>query len=137
MQRAVLLLVAATLAVPARPILGQEMGDTTPTVTRLVVATGVQDREPVGAAEQFSTDVGTLYCFMSVEGHFAGAQLYQVWMHGDQEMARVPLTVKGPRWRTWSTKTILPSWTGAWSVKVEDAQGTVLKSVDFTVGGAG
>jgi hypothetical protein len=134
MQRAVLLLVAAALVAPARPIVAQEASDTTPTVSRLVVATGVENREPVGVAEQFSADVGTLYCFMSVEGHFAGAQLYQVWMHGDQEMARVPLTVKGPQWRTWSTKTILPSWTGAWTVKVEDAQGNVLKSVDFTVG---
>jgi hypothetical protein len=137
MHRAVPVLVAAALAVPARPIVAQETSDTTPTVTRLVVATGVENHEPVGVADQFAADVGTLYCFMSVEGHFAGAQLSQVWMHGDQEVARVPLTVKGPRWRTWSTKTILPSWTGAWSVKVEDAQGTVLKSVDFTVGGAG
>lgn len=135
MKRALLLVVAAAFAVPARPATAQQTNDSTPTVSQLVVATGVTNRAPVGVADHFAPDVGTVYCFMSVEGDVAGGKLYHVWMHGDQQMARVPLTVKGPRWRTWSTKTIVPAWTGTWTVRVEDAQGKVLKSVSFTVGG--
>jgi hypothetical protein len=48
-------------------------------------------------------------------------------------MARVSLRVAGPNWRTWSSKTILPEWTGEWRVDVVGPDGTVLRSVDFTV----
>ncbi len=133
MRRAVLLLAVAALAASTRPVTAQAATDTTPTVSQLVVGTVVQNLQPAGVADTFPADVGTVACFMAVEGHFATTELYHVWMHGDQQMARVPLVVKGPTWRTWSTKKILPAWTGAWSVKVEDAQGNVLKSVDFTI----
>ncbi len=130
MRHASFLVLAAALAVATRPLAAQQ----SPTVSTLVVATGVQNREPVGATDHYDASVGQLACYMVVEGDFAETRLTQVWMQGDREMARVPLTAKGPRWRTWSTKTILPSWTGAWSVRVEDAQGNVLRSVDFTIG---
>lgn len=135
MQRVGLLLAATSLLVVASPATAQQTDTAAITVTRLVVATGVEDREPVGAAEQFSPDVGTLYCFMAVEGDVPETQLTQVWTHGDQEMARVPLTVRGPQWRTWSSKKIMPSWTGEWTVTVVDADGNTLKSAAFSIGG--
>lgn len=135
MQRVGLLLGAASLFVVAAPGTAQQADTTALTVTQLVVATGVENREPVGAAERFAPDVGTLYCYMAVEGDAPETQLTQVWTHDDQEMARVPLTVRGPRWRTWSSKKIAPSWTGAWTVTVVDDAGNTLKSVAFAIGG--
>jgi len=134
-------LAVAALAVAAASPAAAQQSTPTPdssaiTVSRAVIATGVENREPTGVAEQFPDSVGTLYCYMVVEGDFPETQLVQVWMHGDQEMARVPLTVKGPRWRTWGSKTILPEWTGAWTVNIQDANGNVLKSVSFSVGGS-
>lgn len=135
MRRVVLLLAAISLLWTASSVGAQETGTAAPTVSSLVISTGVENREPVGAAEQFTADVGTLYAYMVVEGDFPQTQLTQVWMHGDDEVARVPLTVQGPRWRTWSSKTIPPSWTGDWTVNVVDQDGNTLKSTTFTVGG--
>ncbi len=135
MRRVPLVLAAASLFVASSTAAAQQTAGAGPTVSQLVIATGVENREPTGVGQQFPSDVGTLYAYMVVEGDFPEAQLTQVWMHGTDEIARVPLTVKGPRWRTWSSKTIRPDWTGAWTVKVVDADGNTLQSAAFSIGG--
>ena len=56
-----------------------------------------------------------------------------VWYHEGKTMARVDLNIGSADWRTWSSKRILPSWTGSWEVKVLDADGMVLASAGFVV----
>ncbi|MBW3552276.1 MAG: DUF2914 domain-containing protein [Gemmatimonadetes bacterium] len=103
-------------------------------VTRAVVATGIEDREPVGEATAFPADVGTVYFYTVFEGDFPEQQLEHVWLRDGEEVARVPLTARGPRWRTWSAKAIPAEWAGSWTVRVVDANDAELASVDFTVG---
>ena len=40
---------------------------------------------------------------------------------------------KSARWRTWSSKIILPRWTGDWRVDVVSEHGRVLGSVSFKI----
>jgi hypothetical protein len=128
------LLLAAT-AIPEAAA-AQMPGQASPLhVSNAVVATSVVDREPVGAGEAFGPNVGELYFHMIVEGDFREATLEHVWIRNGQEVARVPLTVRGPRWRTWSSKAIPSDWTGEWQVQVVDPEGEVLDAVSFTVGG--
>jgi hypothetical protein len=104
-------------------------------VTRAVVATGVLDREPVGVAESFPADAGTLYFYTVLEGEFTEVDLHHVWLLNGEEMARTPLRARGPRWRTWSSKQIPPEWSGRWTVQVVVAgDDQVLQAVEFTVG---
>ncbi|RMH43608.1 MAG: DUF2914 domain-containing protein, partial [Gammaproteobacteria bacterium] len=56
-----------------------------------------------------------------------------VWYWQDREMARVDLPVRSSNWRTWSSKRILPEWTGPWRVVVEDAAGKVVAEKVFRV----
>lgn len=102
-------------------------------VTRTAVATDVQDREPVEADTTFTADVGTIYFHTVFEGDFDEARVEHVWIHEGEEIARVPLTVQGPRWRTWSSKEILPDWTGSWTVQVVGPDGTEHAAETFTV----
>lgn len=126
----VALLVAAPLTAqePA-----QQMVDMN--VTTAVVATGVQDREPTGVAEAFPADVGQLFFYTVFEGDFPETTVTHVWFRNEEEVSRVELQVRGPRWRTWSSKTIIAEWTGDWVARVVDASGTVLAEAAFTVGG--
>jgi hypothetical protein len=48
-------------------------------------------------------------------------------------MAHVELTVGSPDWRTVSSKSLLPDWTGEWEVRVLDAAGNLLRTESFTV----
>ena len=117
-------------------MLAQEAQEAQPTglaVAEAAVATGVVEREPQGAAETFAPSVGQLYCWTNVTGAAEGTKIEHVWYHGDQEAARIAVTVNGPTWRTWTRKTIPAEWTGAWRVDVVGPDGTVLKSVSFTV----
>jgi len=98
----------------------------------LVVATGVQNHEPVGTATSFPADVGTVFAWMRVTGATNQA-IEVVWRFGDRSWT-VPLEIGGSPWRTWSSKIIPPFWDGTWTVEVRDAQGNTLASSDFTVG---
>jgi hypothetical protein len=97
------------------------------------VCTGIQDRMPVGSATEFPADVDTVYLWTKVTGAEDTTMVVDVWSHEGEEMARVELPVKSPSWRTWSSKAIRPDWTGKWDVKVLDAEGNVLKGVEFTI----
>ncbi len=103
------------------------------TVTRAVVARAVENREPVGEGTEFPPDVQELACFTQIEGADGETVIYHTWRHGDEVKAKVELSIRGSSWRTWSTKKILPHWTGEWSVKVEDADGNLLTIVSFSI----
>jgi hypothetical protein len=99
----------------------------------LVTATGVEDRQPVGVGVTFPSDVGMVYAWMRVTG--ASDQAIQVvWSHGSLTF-NVPLEIGGSPWRTWTSKTIRPVWTGEWTVDVQDAQGNSITSTSFTIEG--
>jgi hypothetical protein len=56
-----------------------------------------------------------------------------VWYYENEEMARVELPVRSPNWRTWSSKSILPAWSGQWKVDILDPNDEVLVSESFTI----
>lgn len=105
------------------------------TVTSAVVATGVEGREPVDARDAFPANVGEVFFHTVLEGAFGERVVEHVWIRNGEEVGRVSLTVRGPRWRTWSSKTIPADWTGAWEARIVDSSGAVLASVPFRVGG--
>lgn len=107
--------------------------DSTITVKRGVVCTGVVDREPVGEASAFADSITSLYCFTELDG--ALGQVVHAWYHGDKMMFEKVLN-KGRegRWRTWSQKNLVKEWTGAWRVDIKDTSGNVLKSMSFEYG---
>ena len=98
------------------------------------ICTSITDRACTGGATTFDANVGKLYCFSQITGGSADVTIKHIWSHAGKVVAEVPLTIKGSRYRTWSSKTIPASWTGEWTVKVVDADGAELKTVTFTVG---
>ena len=62
------------------------------------------------------------------------SEIRHIWIHGELEFP-VTLPVNGSPWRTWSRKTIPPEWAGEWRVEIRDAQGNLLDTRSFTVGG--
>ncbi len=104
-----------------------------PTISRDAVAQSVENREPVGMSETFPASVESLVYFTEVKDIRETMTLTHVWSHKGQVMAEISLKVEPPSWRTWSSKRILPEWTGEWKVEVKSADGTVLASKSFTI----
>jgi hypothetical protein len=97
------------------------------------VCTGIADRMPVGQDSVFSADVDTVFLWTKLTGAADTTEISHVWTRDGEEIATVMLPVRSPSWRTWSYKSRIPKWSGNWEVKIEDAQGNILKSVKFRI----
>lgn len=78
-------------------------------------------------------DVGKVFCWSTITGAGRDTVVEHVWYWQEREMARVRLAVRGPRWRTWSSKRIAPEWSGTWRVEVVTTDGTPLTVRFLTV----
>jgi hypothetical protein len=123
-----LLLATAIAGLTAVGVAAQEVD------VELVIALDVAERQPVGEGEEFTSDVAQLVAWTRVTG-LADTTVRHVWRHQGHERV-LELTVGGSPWRTWSRKSIPAAWTGDWSVEVLDAQGNILATAEFTVGGS-
>ncbi len=118
------------------PSFGQEsstMQSSSFTVARMVIAQGVEDREPVGVAETFPSSAEMVYCFIEATHIEDDTMVMVVWSYGGKEVHTYDLQLqKGPRWRTFAYKN-LRGQTGEWKVEIRDSSGNSVKSVTFRV----
>jgi transcriptional regulator with XRE-family HTH domain len=100
-------------------------------ITHQDVGTGIEDRQLVGQRDRFTA--GTQVWFWNlVEGGSSGDKIDHVWLREGVEVARIPLTLGGPRWRTYSSKTLRAGSAGKWAVEARDDTGRVLAHREFT-----
>ncbi len=117
---------------PEKPaVIEQKVAE--PEVVRDAVAAGISDREPIDEGTVFSPALDRIYYFTEIQSQSPSTEITHVWYYGDREVARVTLPVDGPRWRTWSSKQILPEWTGQWMVEAVTSDGSVVASQTFSV----
>jgi len=105
-------------------------GDHVCRVEKIVIATSVELRDPLGEAKEFDAAIGRVCCWMRIACADIPQEVNHVWYREGERLAEVPLTVKFPSMRTWSSKNI---WPGNWKVCVEDKEGTVLAEVGFVI----
>ena len=102
-------------------------------VVRLVVGTGVEKREPVGAAETFPAGTERVLAFLEVRDIAADTDVTFVWLFGGKEVHRFSMPLrKGPFWRTWS-ECLLHGRAGEWKVELQGADGKAAATAIFTV----
>lgn len=92
-----------------------------------------ESRELVGETAVFSAGIENITCLTRLMGLAAPTSVTHVWYRDGKTMARVDLNVASSNWRTWSSKRLMPDWTGHWEVKVLDSDGRVLGSAGFDV----
>jgi len=132
------LLLGAVLALAAAGFCGaQEPAKAAPaagfTVARMVVCTGLENREPVGEASSFPATTEKVYCYLEARDVTADAQVTFVWSRDGQELNRTVLPLRqGARWRTHAVKTLYGK-TGEWQVTLLDAAGHTANKVAFKV----
>lgn len=130
-----ILLVACAYSVNAETALQATDEKSTPvfSVSRMLIAGSIEDREPVGAVSTYSASTEKVYCFLEATDIKESTQVSFVWYHEAKRMAIVTLPLnKGSKWRTYSSKK-LGALTGEWKVELQDAGGNVILDVGFTV----
>ncbi|HTP13056.1 MAG TPA: DUF2914 domain-containing protein [Bacteroidota bacterium] len=121
-----ILLFAGTAVLPA-----QEKSAKGLKVTEAKLGKDVQNKKIVDTTSTFALDEKA-YLWMRLTGGPADS-ITVTWKTGSQTYPS-RLNVGGTPWRTWSYKTLAD--TGAWTVTVTDAEGNVLKEMNFEVTGA-
>lgn len=101
-------------------------------VARFMVTTGIDNREPVDDIDSLPAAEQSVYFFTELHG-MKGQTVTHRWEHDGEVKAEVNFNVGGPRWRVWSSKKLIPEWTGEWQISVVDANGNVLAKDSFTV----
>jgi hypothetical protein len=84
----------------------------------MAFCTAVVEREPLSRDSSFSADIGQIFCWTNVLNDGGEGSVEHVWYYNGEEKARVELPANYARNRVWSSKKILPEWTGKWTVAV-------------------
>lgn len=116
------------IGIPMTRAMAQEI-----TVTQAVVCQEIVDRMPVGAGDVIPAGTDRVFCFTQIDGIQAAAEITHNWYYQGSLKASVVLPVHANGWRTWSSKSLLPEWTGEWMVEVLSTDGTPLESIIFYV----
>ena len=108
----------------------QSDGITSGSVSRATFTTAVINREPEDQITELTNNVQRIYFFTELKD-MTGQTIHHRWSYNDQTMAEVEFTVGAPRWRIWSSKTLLPHWLGEWTVTVVNEAGEEITSNNF------
>ena len=99
-------------------------------VSRTAFTSAIENKEPVSDLKEISSDINRIYFFTELMG-LNGHTIIHRWEYNGQVHAEISFQVGGNRWRTWSSKNILPSWKGKWLVSVLDEGGNIIEQSSF------
>lgn len=105
-------------------------------LSRMAIARGVREGQPVDAARVFDDRVGDVLCHLTIDNREGDArELTAVWYQGARERARVPLEVRRSKaWLAWAGITLRPGQdVGQWRCEVENESGVVLGRLGFEI----
>lgn len=104
-------------------------------VAAQIFGTGVdrQTRALTGEATEFPADVERIFCWTRITGAHRATQITHIWYHAGEPKAKVVLPIASGNWRTYSSKAILPEWSGRWEVAVLDAEGRIIGRAAFRI----
>jgi hypothetical protein len=100
-------------------------------VSRSMFTIGIEDREPVIMVDSIDSSAYTSISFFTELNDLSGHNITHQWTFNDKVMFEKTFEVKAERWRVWTSKTLIPAWTGSWTVNVLDDDRAVLTSNSF------
>jgi len=117
------LILSAALAYSGSGFAGQ--------VNRALFTIGIDDREPVTIVDSIDSSSHTSISFFTELSDMAGQTATHQWTYNNKVMFEKSFEVKSARWRVWTSKTLIPTWKGTWTVNVLDDERVVLSSKSF------
>ena len=100
-------------------------------ISRALFTTGIDDHEPVAIVDSIDSKTSNSISFFTEINNMSGQTVTHQWTHHDKVMFEKTFEVKAARWRVWTSKTLIPSWTGTWTVNVLDNERMLLTSKSF------
>lgn len=98
-----------------------------------LVCEDVKEGIPANPAIVFSISVGKIYCYTLFDQISEDTIVYHHWYFRDKPSARIRLSLRHPRWSTFSSIQLRETDKGPWRVEIVDAGGRVLRTLRFSV----
>ena len=114
--------------VPPRGATAQQLS-----LVQALICEDVKDGIPINPSVAFSISVGKVYCYTLFDQIREDTVVYHHWFFRDKPSARIRLSLKQPRWGTFSSIQLREADKGPWRVEISDAGGRVLKTLRFSV----
>jgi len=118
---------------PPRPAAVSPAPASKATLIQAIVCEDVKDGIPYNASVAFSISAGKIYCFTFFDSIGEDMPIYHHWIFRDRPSARIRLSLKPPRWSTFSSIQLREADKGPWRVEITDASGRVFKILRFSV----
>lgn len=102
-------------------------------LVQAVICEDMQDQTPKNATTVFSIERRKAICFTTFDPVPTKTEIYHNWFHRDRSSARIKLTLKPPRWSTYSSIQFRAEDIGPWRVEITDSNGQILDIVRFSI----
>ena len=103
------------------------------TLVQAAMCEGLRDNNPKNRAIVFPITIGRVHCFTSFDPVPRKTVIYHKWYFRDKLRARVKLSLKAPRWKTFSRIGLRNGEKGPWRVEITDGEGNIFRILRFSV----
>jgi hypothetical protein len=110
----------------------EQSGFSRGSVVRSAFTREIAEREPTENLQKLTNENGQVKFFTELRD-MSGQTAIHRWEYDGKVVAEVEFNVKGPRWRVWSSKSLVPQWTGDWKVSVINGAGEVISEKNLSV----
>jgi hypothetical protein len=102
-------------------------------LVQALICEDMKDGIPTNPAVAFPISTAKIYCYTLFDQISEDTVIYHQWFFRDKPSARIRLSLKQPRWSTYSSIQLRETDKGPWRVEISDAGGRVLKTLRFSV----
>jgi hypothetical protein len=130
----------SVLSIP--PLFAQSQSDTNDTIetpaatiklVQAVMSEDLIEQTPQNLTTVFSIERRKAICFTSFDPVPEKTEIYHNWFHRDRTSAEIKLTLKPPRWSTYSSIQFRAEDIGPWRVEITDSKGQILHILRFSI----
>ena len=141
-RRTLFALLAVAMLFWALPLSAQSPSETaadadatggTLTLVQAVMCEDILDQLPQNSTTVFSIERRKAICFTEFDPVPQKTVIYHHWFHRDRSSAKIKLSLKPPRWSTYSTIQFREEDIGPWKVEITDAEGRILQVLRFSI----
>ncbi len=112
---------------------GITSNDANPQLVRAVICEQVKDRKPRYGSIAFSISNGRVYGYTDFDPVSKKTHIYHNWFRRDTLTAKVKLSLKPPRWSTFSYISLRNTDKGPWRMEITSAEGNILRTLRFSI----
>jgi hypothetical protein len=111
----------------------QSAGPEKLSLVQALMCEDIEEGSPKNEAIVFSVRLGEVTCFTSFDHVPERTIIHHNWFYMDEPTSNIKLSLRSPRWSTFSKRKLRESDKGPWRVEVTDSEGKILKTLRFSI----